>query len=1061
MNMKFLKLKFIIPSILIIVMGIMIACFFIGALSATKLDTSADNIVFDEEGFEDIQAKVDNGEALNSARYVTDNEKYCMIIDENNTIITILEKDNNWSKTNYTSGKTVYTTAKFDGNNNEKSNIILQYFDSNNNPINLSAYEYSVNYSNKLTGEFLKYFKLRFVDNYVDVLYQIGNFLNINSLFPQYFDREVFEDLFIGNTLLLHTAFSKSTLAVEIENEDGSTAKGIKLEYSGIGMTFSAECAAYLEENGLATVTEAEGKGYWDLEDLATDGYLNLVWGKDLNSSTSPCEANPFIPAGLSSSTLVKTYYALQGKEEGSDVTYNTDFLTHTEESSPTYILQATSSQLSLLNAMMYPNPQKDGDLYSYYYSTAVQTKDRVLCYDYNQDGVYTEDEKILYGGFQKREVDESANKTWIYDENGRPVQDKLSVDVVNAQNESFGVADESKNVVFQVGVRFALEDKGLTVTMINDSIREGEGSDSEDPYFRHDEKICGIKINPYMTVNTSKEEDGQIILPDGSGSVISFNSEKVNQNVGMYSEKRIYGNDYTIPQAERGFESKKLMLPLYGFLETTKGQGVVAIVSKGAAQTGIEADFSRQSEGSYNYARFLTHLRETEKVKVSSGKEYNRDSRDLYTGDIEYRYIFLSGNDLDYVDVANVYRDYLIEKYNLTEKDTTKTNNVSINFLGAFTKKEIAFGFVYDAELSLTTFDEAAKIVKDLQGNGIEDMNVVYSNWTDDEGDAEITADIKASSALGGKKALKKLNEELKALNVQAYYDYNVTQGHGFDYAYGSLKYNTKSISSSYTSIATYVLSTGLADNTRKGGVLLSPKFYASLVSDYLNEVAKYEISGLALYDLGNSRISDYAKKNLIYAEDGNIYQSNALKTAYEGLNGNVLLSEPFDYAIPYTSYASGIPTDCTLYPIVDYSIPLYQLVISGLVDYSGEYINMDNDNNTVYNILKTIETGSNLSFMVSYSNTNVLLDTNYTNYYNAYYYNWRTDIIYMNKVLNDAGIYESRLVNHRYLTDNVVEVEYENGLTIIINYDDAVYQDASGLSVSSNWFAIMKEGE
>ena len=173
------------------------------------------------------------------------------------------------------------------------------------------------------------------------------------------------------------------------------------------------------------------------------------------------------------------------------------------------------------------------------------------------------------------------------------------------------------------------------------------------------------------------------------------------------------------------------------------------------------------------------------------------------------------------------------------------------------------------------------------------------------------------------------------------------------------------------------------------------------------------------------------------------------------------MLLSEPFDYAIPYTSYASGIPTDCTLYPIVDYSIPLYQLVISGLVDYSGEYINMDNDNNTVYNILKTIETGSNLSFMVSYSNTNVLLDTNYTNYYNAYYYNWRTDIIYMNKVLNDAGIYESRLVNHRYLTDNVVEVEYENGLTIIINYDDSVYQDASGLSVSSNWFAIMKEGE
>ena len=115
MNMKYLKLRYIIPSILIVVMGIMIACFFIGALTATKLDASSGNIAFDYEGFEDIQAKVDAGETLNNSRYVTDNDNYCMIIDENNTIISILEKDSNWSTTNYTSGTVVYTTAKFDG----------------------------------------------------------------------------------------------------------------------------------------------------------------------------------------------------------------------------------------------------------------------------------------------------------------------------------------------------------------------------------------------------------------------------------------------------------------------------------------------------------------------------------------------------------------------------------------------------------------------------------------------------------------------------------------------------------------------------------------------------------------------------------------------------------------------------------------------------------------------------------------------------------------------------------------------------------------------------------
>ena len=65
------------------------------------------------------------------------------------------------------------------------------------------------------------------------------------------------------------------------------------------------------------------------------------------------------------------------------------------------------------------------------------------------------------------------------------------------------------------------------------------------------------------------------------------------------------------------------------------------------------------------------------------------------------------------------------------------------------------------------------------------------------------------------------------------------------------------------------------------------------------------------------------------------------------------------------------------------------------------------------------------------------------------------------MNNVLNGTGIYQSRLVSHEFLTDNVVKVGYENGLTIIINYDSENYVDSTnGYSVASNWFAIIEEG-
>ena len=152
------------------------------------------------------------------------------------------------------------------------------------------------------------------------------------------------------------------------------------------------------------------------------------------------------------------------------------------------------------------------------------------------------------------------------------------------------------------------------------------------------------------MTENTPTDpstEKGMIVLPDGSGSVISFNSEKAVQQIGAYNEKRIYGSDSTIPQAERGNFSQDLMLPLYGFVEQTAGKGLVAIVEKGAAQTSIKANFyrdgSREGESKTpNYAQFTTYLREKENVKVSSGKQYTKFSASLFDQDIVYNYIIL-----------------------------------------------------------------------------------------------------------------------------------------------------------------------------------------------------------------------------------------------------------------------------------------------------------------------------------------------------------------------------------------------------------------------------------
>ena len=58
------------------------------------------------------------------------------------------------------------------------------------------------------------------------------------------------------------------------------------------------------------------------------------------------------------------------------------------------------------------------------------------------------------------------------------------------------------------------------------------------------------------------------------------------------------------------------------------------------------------------------------------------------------YKYHFLSEDELNYVNVAQKYREYLVDKYELDENgDKTKEHVVSLNFLGAFEKKKTIIG--------------------------------------------------------------------------------------------------------------------------------------------------------------------------------------------------------------------------------------------------------------------------------------------------------------------------------------------------------------------------------
>jgi hypothetical protein len=1148
--MKSLKFKHILSLALMAVIAVLLLIFFFGGLHAQSLDTN--NLTFDLTGYVDYSPYDGTGNytveyaseaALNEAiaglpvtsyektinnldsiysvtyklnknRIVAQNNTYTMFLNEDTTIVSIAVNSQcaptaatteaGFIAYSQGSCSKVFSTAIEGGSTaGMKSNFIINYVGSNDKLSNtgFNTFDNSVRYNDLLYGTVKRHYQIKYdVENGIEVLYEIGDFTIINSFFPEDFERETMENYFRGNLVFIVNA-----------NKINQNI----LEYSNLAYTWSAECAAYLEEKGLATATPVydgnvfldedgnEIPSRWDLTDiLAKDdedrvlNKLKMEIGVDYNAAdvtvegASPCTSNPFFNSYMYGN-MFGSYYSLQNTDEAEKdpVTYNTNYYLNVQNSSPTFKLKAKSTiPLQKLFEYMYKIDTVSDRNYLYANTQSILiTESNVGDYPgYEVGQTYVRKIPVLYdenpydalpgievpmGGFPSK--DENGN--YLYDEENKPVQEAFTKELADLQNDTFGNEVESNSPVFQIGMRFTLTEKGLETIILNESLREGLGSDYrlDGSYtkYSHDCLLGTIDVLPYFTSNNSLTSEGEIILPDGSGAIITFNSPKDELGYTAF-EKSIYGSDmaFTSKTFKETMANEDMMFAMYGFLDKTSGKGVLAIADQGANQTSIYANFKRADVTStMNIANFKAIFRESETVFAGTAQTpFLKWSNEFIKNDLKYIYQLMQTNDfldndgeIQYVTLANKYREYLMGKYQLIPKDMTNDTVINLSFLGAFEKREITMGFVHNEKHSLTTFKQAREIIEDLQSEGITSLSVGYTAWTQDAMEPEATGSVAASRVLGGNRGFRSLAAFLKENNINFYPEVTVASNKGYDFIFGNLKYTAKSIGSTYAQHRAYVLATNLANSTIEPLTFISPKYYTSLSQRYFASFDRFGVRSAYLSDLGNMRLGDYGTKSSIFAEDGMDYQIAALEYLNEKTS-SVMMSAPFDYALKYADFAINVPLESSLLGYYDFSIPFYQLVVSGLFDYSGPAVNYDSEHSMEWYLLKALETGSNLNFIISSEDTRTLLETDYTMYYNAYYANWKSNIIYMNNVLNESKIhYNAILVGHKILQDNVYQVEYSNGAVLIINYNNTTYFDTdSALSVRANWFTIIEEG-
>ena len=162
--------------------------------------------------------------------------------------------------------------------------------------------------------------------------------------------------------------------------------------------------------------------------------------------------------------------------------------------------------------------------------------------------------------------------------------------------------------------------------------------------------------------------------------------------------------------------------------------------------------------------------------------------------------------------------------------------------------------------------------------------------------------------------------------------------------------------------------------------------------------------------------------------------------------------------YVLPYADSVHSTPMTSSNYKGTT-SVPFLQLVLNGMIPYSSEPINTEHDMQAA--LLRCIECGASPHYMVAQDNIQKIKLTEHTEYYSIDAVYWMDTMAEGYRTVSTAlaPTGGSVITDHTVLDDGLVRVEYENGVRIYINYNDAD-AEADGIMIPANGYRSVQGG-
>ena len=537
--------------------------------------------------------------------------------------------------------------------------------------------------------------------------------------------------------------------------------------------------------------------------------------------------------------------------------------------------------------------------------------------------------------------------------------------------------------------------------------------------------RIANISLLPFFG-SASREEEGYMVVPDGSGAIINFNNQK--QTYQGYNQS-VYGRNLAQNVQNYTLVTRNAMMPVFGICR--ESGSMLGVITNGAGMSAIRANVSGKIAAA-NHVYPVVSFIQSESNTLLSGSDneeisimLSRQSKD-FTYEVSY---FLLDKADGYVEMAECYRQYLV-KNGMAAAESSGQRSFGLDFIGGMKMRKTFLGVPYQAVEPLTTFEDVQRIAMEVQANTGSSVLVMMEDTLNGGSRSKMPTSISYASALGGKRDYEQMVKALEQAGIPFYPLYDTATLKKNGKGYSSLD-TARNVSRSASRQYDYLLSSGVRETDKPAVYLLTPAAGQEVTEKLVSDAQKKGVTHLGITGITNKMYGDYRKVPISQLET-ELAWIRALEHAAEHTE-SLLLDAVYGYGLPYADVISNVPIDSSRFDVEDDAIPFYQLVMSGTAELYS--VPMNDSGSIRQAFLRCVEYGVSPSFRLMSAAPAALQDTDYQYYFSASYTDWADVIAQMAAELAETSMGQ-RLVDHEKLAEGVYASTFADGSVIYVNY-------------------------